>query len=105
MEELLCPNCGINIETLAAAEHRRRMLERSAAGGRIGGKTGGKTGGKPGGKTGGKISGNMKTAAQTAARKSNVQKMNAANTPEVRREAARKGWEKRRKKAVESAET
>ena len=50
------------------------------------------------GESGGKISGKMKTAAQTATRKSNVQKMNAANTPEARMEAVRKGWKKRRKK-------
>lgn len=90
MKELLCPHCGASIETLAVEEFNRRMFERRAAGGRISGKTGGKTGGK--------ISGKMKTAAQTATRKSNVQKMNAANTPEARMEAVRKGWKKRRKK-------
>lgn len=92
MNETLCPHCGASIESLAVEEFNRRMFERRAAGGRTGGKTGGK------------ISGNMKTAAQTAARKSNVRKMNAVNTPEARREAARKGWEKRRKKAAENAE-
>ena len=97
-----CPGCGGDLEALALEEYNRRMYERRAAGGRIGGKTGGKIGGKTGGKIGGKIAGNMKTEAQTAARKNNVQKMNAANTPEVRRAAALKGWEARRRKAEDT---